>query len=65
METNKIPPIKNTPQNIITEEDCEYCDNGMRTYPSIYIDGDLYQDSEIGECDECGGSGKVPKEEVA
>jgi hypothetical protein len=43
-------------------EDCEFCDNGMRTYPPVYIDGDLYQDGEVMECSECGGSGKVKAE---
>ena len=52
----------NNPQEITlneNEELCEWCENGMRYYPPIYIGGDLYQDGEVMECNECQGTGKT------
>jgi DnaJ-class molecular chaperone len=57
MEQAKVIPL---PQY----EECEVCEGeGMRTYGPIYIDGDLYMDKEIMECETCGGTGKIKIQE--
>lgn len=57
MEQAKVIPL---PQY----EECEVCDGtGMRKYSAMYINGDLYYDAEVMECNECGGSGKIKIQE--
>jgi len=45
-------------------EECETCQGeGVVLYPAKYIDGDMYHDAEILECDTCGGTGKIKIQE--
>jgi len=40
--------------------ECEICEGtGKVKCNAIYINGDLYKDSEIIECEECNGTGQV------
>jgi len=46
-------------------EECDNClGTGMVAYPAKYVNGDLYQDAEMCECTECGGSGEIKIKEV-